>query len=1184
DAPSTFPIGSTTVTWTVKDASNNTATCTQTVTITDNINPTITCPAAVSVNVDAGSCVATGVALGSPVFADNCSGATVSNDAPSTFPIGSTIVTWTVKDASNNTATCTQTVTITDNINPTITCPAAVSVNVDAGSCVATGVALGSPVFADNCSGATVSNDAPSTFPIGSTIVTWTVKDASNNTATCTQTVTITDNINPTITCPAAVSVNVDAGSCVATGVALGSPVFADNCSGATVSNDAPSTFPIGSTIVTWTVKDASNNTTSCTQTVKVIGEIIANDDLGTPINGTVGGTALVDIISNDQLNCAIVNPNDVVLSFISATNAGVSLVGRGVIVAPNTPAGSYSLTYSICDKLNPTNCDTAKVTVQVNTIDAIDDTMLPIIGSSGGTTENVLFNDKVNGTLLTAATFNTVNVSSVGVYPTGLSLNMDGTLTVAPGTTAGKYAVQYQICSVSSPAICDTASINIEVKDVPAPAPPIVLANDDSAGPIDGLNGMKNILNVLSNDLVDVNSATLSNVNLSVVTPDATGYLTLNTDGSLDIKRGTPVGTYSLTYQICTLGVIPVCDAAAVSIVVNCSSATYISGIVYNKGNASAPLANVPITLIPQKTTVGPVLMQITKADGSYSFSGMVQGDYLVQVQDANLNSVYQLYPTNGSLRFITVNNCDFQKIDFEYDLSTLPVLGDYVWYDINSNGIQDEWYDANNDGLVTQNIPDANGNIDYSKWEWIDYNGDGSCKGANNVGELNAAGIGNAKSSNIVVTGPNGYSKTVIIGYEGYWRDRPGVSNPWGDYKVELVMDANLDAAAQALGGTGLVKVLPSTTKKGVDLNVNKMQGSVVCGLTTPSFKLTNLSTSNSVYLDGDFGISCRMYAGIVANSDNVGAIDGSKALNGIFNVIANDTFNGLPIHLSDVVLSFTPDPNFTIGTNGLLNTIADIPGGNYTLTYSICEKANPSNCSTALVTVFVEKPSIALVKTAHFNDENGDGYAKAGETITYSFEITNTGNVPLTNVIINDPLLGVIMSGNPLIMEVDEINTTNFKGRYVIKQSDINTGSISNQATVYGTSPNGQIVEDKSDELNILDDNPTVLSVSGCAIKVFNSLTPDGGDKYDRLFIQGLECYPDNSVEIFNRWGVLVFEREHYNNDDRAFKGVSEGRVTVEKSQELPVGTYFYILKYKDSESNALEKSGYLYLNRK
>jgi gliding motility-associated-like protein len=280
----------------------------------------------------------------------------------------------------------------------------------------------------------------------------------------------------------------------------------------------------------------------------------------------------------------------------------------------------------------------------------------------------------------------------------------------------------------------------------------------------------------------------------------------------------------------------------------------------------------------------------------------------------------------------------------------------------------------------------------------------------------------------------------------------------------------------------------------------------------------------------------------------------------------------------------LTFVPNVNFTIGSDGTLNALANVPGGNYTLTYSICEKANLNNCSTATVKVFVERPSIALVKIAHFNDENGDGYAQASESVTYRFEVTNTGNVPLNNINIADPLPGVVMSGGLLTLNVGETNTTNFEGKYIIKQSDINIGTISNQAVVYGTDSKGIVVEDKSDSLNITDDNPTVLSVTQCVIKVFNAVSPDGSGQNDVFYIQGLECYPDNSVQIFNRWGLLVFEREHYNNVDNAFRGISEGRVTFEKSQELPVGTYFYILKYKNSKSDSFEKSGYLYLNRR
>jgi gliding motility-associated-like protein len=270
DAPVTFPIGNTTVTWTVTDASGNTATCEQIVTVSDNELPTIECPAPVAAFTDRDECTASGISLGTPIVDDNCSIESVTNDAPADFPIGNTTVTWTVTDASGNTATCEQIVTVEDAQLPTIACPAQVNVTADANECTASNVVLGNPVVDDNCTVANVSNDAPETFPIGNTTVTWTVTDASGNTATCEQIVTVSDNELPTIECPAPVAVNTDADECTASNVTLGNPVVDDNCTVASVSNDAPETFPIGNTTVTWTVTDASGNTATCEQVITV--------------------------------------------------------------------------------------------------------------------------------------------------------------------------------------------------------------------------------------------------------------------------------------------------------------------------------------------------------------------------------------------------------------------------------------------------------------------------------------------------------------------------------------------------------------------------------------------------------------------------------------------------------------------------------------------------------------------------------------------------------------------------------------------------------------------------------------------------------------------------------------------------------------------------------------------------
>src|SRR5437763_268673 len=153
-----------------------------------------------------------------------CPGFALTNNAPSQFPIGTNTVTWTVTDASGNAATCTQKVIVRDNQNPTIACPDDVITSTDANQCFATGVNLGSPTVTDNCPGFALTNNAPSQFPIGTNTVTWTVTDASGNTATCAQKVIVRGNQNPTIACPDDVTTNTDPNECFATGVNLGSP------------------------------------------------------------------------------------------------------------------------------------------------------------------------------------------------------------------------------------------------------------------------------------------------------------------------------------------------------------------------------------------------------------------------------------------------------------------------------------------------------------------------------------------------------------------------------------------------------------------------------------------------------------------------------------------------------------------------------------------------------------------------------------------------------------------------------------------------------------------------------------------------------------------------------------------------------------------------------------------------
>jgi sugar lactone lactonase YvrE len=136
------------------------------------------------------------VTFNTPGASDNCSLSSVEFNPPSgsLFNTGTTSVTATASDVAGNTSTCTFNVTVRETEAPVFTfCPANITVTATSG-CTAP-VTYVTPMAMDNCSAPSVimTNGlvSGSTFPQGSTIITWTAMDATGNTATCTFTVTV---------------------------------------------------------------------------------------------------------------------------------------------------------------------------------------------------------------------------------------------------------------------------------------------------------------------------------------------------------------------------------------------------------------------------------------------------------------------------------------------------------------------------------------------------------------------------------------------------------------------------------------------------------------------------------------------------------------------------------------------------------------------------------------------------------------------------------------------------------------------------------------------------------------------------------------------------------------------------------------------------------------------------------
>jgi len=295
DKPITFPFGSTTVTWTVTDTSGNISQATQVVTLVDTTLPEIFVPS--DIIAEATGLSSTIVELGKATAHDTMGIASLTEHSPGFFVLGETTVTWAATDTSGNSASATQTVTIIDTTMPNITAPDPIT--VEATSADSNIVELGNPVYSDLVDIPSISNNAPAFFPLGETTVTWTATDTSGNSASATQTITVVDTTVPELTIPEDVMISAIS---LEKQVEIGEAQAHDLVdSTLTITNDAPNTFPLGDTVVTWNVSDEFGNSSSSQQVISVqpCGKSLSyyNQIFGTPAADTIVGTDVADLI-----------------------------------------------------------------------------------------------------------------------------------------------------------------------------------------------------------------------------------------------------------------------------------------------------------------------------------------------------------------------------------------------------------------------------------------------------------------------------------------------------------------------------------------------------------------------------------------------------------------------------------------------------------------------------------------------------------------------------------------------------------------------------------------------------------------------------------------------------------------------------------------------------------------------
>jgi len=200
---STFPLGTTTITYQATDACGNTETCSFTVTVNGtNANLNINCGSNLTVNAPVGT-NNTIVTYSIPTANTTCDGGasvirTAGPASGSAFPEGTTTVSYQATDNCGNVKTCSFTITVVgSNSNVTISCPANITVASAPGANGATVTYGNANAYTDCATGGlnVEVTQGPASgvyFPVGTTTVKYTATDNCGGIATCTFTVTVT--------------------------------------------------------------------------------------------------------------------------------------------------------------------------------------------------------------------------------------------------------------------------------------------------------------------------------------------------------------------------------------------------------------------------------------------------------------------------------------------------------------------------------------------------------------------------------------------------------------------------------------------------------------------------------------------------------------------------------------------------------------------------------------------------------------------------------------------------------------------------------------------------------------------------------------------------------------------------------------------------------------------------------
>ena len=936
---------------------------------------------------------------------------------------------------------------------------------------------------------------------------------------------------------------------------------------------------------IPYTICDKVNTHNCSTATLTlVIGApaVIANNDTATVTNGITGGT-VSSVLTNDSYN-GVTNPstNSVTLSW-GALPAGVvttTTVGE-LKVNAGTASGTHQIPYTICDKVNTHNCSTATLTLVIGA-----PTVTPTITVGGDsytvtgtittptTVGNILTNDSLGGQTPTVASV-TIHTATPTSATTPRIDPSTGNVVIPSGTPSGTYTMSYYLCERANSSNCSTpTTVTVTVVGVSTPTvTPTITVGGDSYTVTGTITTPTTVGNILTNDSLGGQTPTVASVTIHTATP--TSVTTPRIDpstGNVVIPSGTPSGTYTMSYYLC--------ERANSS---NCSSPTTVTVTVVG---VSTPTVTPTTIEANGDTFVRNGVPTSTTTLGNILTNDKLNGNLNPAVQSVTITTpstpAHTPYIHPGTGEVIVPPHTPVGVYELPYTICALasPTVCDTATAVVTVNSIE-----AHNDGrhllgtTVGGTISSVLANDKLNgrtpaasevtiNWQatpaGFTYNADGSIT----VAAGTAVGTYTISYTLCATATPTLCSEpaevvvevtaatpvpplSITAVYDGVYYIEKGTattltsvlandlldSDPATTGNVSLTWDIsapagftlNADGTAHVATDTAVGRYeIPYTicAKNGTLCSTTKLVVTVLAPTVTPTIEVNGETFT---------------YTG----NPTVG------------NVLTNEKLNGTPNpSVRSVTISIMPPPPgayepYLDPSTGDVIVPPHTPAGNYTVTYRVCTIDTPVACGVAQVTVVIPATPTSTVAPIAADDK-----------------VETARNTPVT--------IKVLANDTPNGATTPNVVTAPLNGTAVVNPDGTieytpNTGFVGTDRLVY-----------------------TLCNASGCAtavvsievtnkLIVYNGVSVNGSDKNNHFHIAGIEAYPDNTVRIYNRWGVKVWEAQSYDNVRNVFKGISNGRVTIEAADKLPQGTYYYIIEYVDENNQKQTMVGWLYLKK-